>query len=258
MENRENPLVSVIMPAYNAERFIARSIESALNQTVQEIELIVIDDCSSDNTCRIAEEYAAGDTRVTVLRNEQNMGVARTRNRGFDVCRGAYVALLDSDDIWYPAKLEKQLALIQKEQADIAYCSYALVNEQGEKKCDDFIVPTSTDFEEMLGSNMIGCSTVMLTSEIARQHRFSDRGYHEDYVLWLHLLKQGKKAVGLSETLVDYRVYSGSKASNKLKSAKFRWQIYRDILKLSRAASAWYFTRYAVAGVAKYWGRVCK
>ena len=255
-EQNLNPLVSVVMPAYNAERFIAKAIESVLNQTIQDFELIVVDDCSKDATASIAEEYAARDSRVKLLKNEQNLRVAGTRNRALEVCRGEYVALLDSDDIWYPDKLEKQIALAKKENADIVYCSYALIDEMGEKSRNDFIVPDKTDFEHLLQSNVIGCSTVMITGEIARNYRFSETWFHEDFVLWLRLLQEGKKAVGLTEVQVDYRVYSGSKASNKLKSAKYRWRIYREALEFSRWKSAGYFVRYAVSGFLKYRGKL--
>ena len=113
-EQNLNPLVSVVMPAYNAERFIAKAIESVLNQTIQDFELIVVDDCSKDATASIAEEYSVRDSRVKLLKNEQNLRVAGTRNRALEVCRGEYVALLDSDDIWYPDTLEKQIALAKK------------------------------------------------------------------------------------------------------------------------------------------------
>lgn len=128
---RTAPLVSVIMPAYNAEKYIEEAVSSVLSQTYKNWELLILDDCSSDCTAEIAEYFASLDTRIRLLRNPQNMGVAKTRNRGFDIAKGEWIALLDSDDVWHSDKLEKQLAVAGRAGADIIYCSYALVNESG-------------------------------------------------------------------------------------------------------------------------------
>ena len=141
------PLVSVIMPAYNAEPFIEEAISSVLSQTTSDWELIVIDDGSSDCTQKIISKFTSEDARVHLIINEENMGVAKTRNRGLDLFQGKYVALLDSDDYWAPQMLEKMIARAEETGADIIYCSYALVDEQGKKVCNDFIVPPATTFE---------------------------------------------------------------------------------------------------------------
>ena len=257
-ENGNRPLVSVVMPAYNAERFITKAMESALNQTIEDIELIVVDDCSHDNTCELVEKLGQRDPRVRLVRNERNLGVAKSRNRGFEACRGSYVALLDSDDVWYPMKLEKQLALARREEADIVYCSYAMVNEEDAKICSDFIVPEKTDLNRMLAKNVISCSTVLMTGETVRQQSFSTKYYHEDYVYWLQLLGQGKKAVGVPEVLAAYRVYANTRASNKIRSAKYRWHIYREYMKFPRWKCAYCFLRYAFSGAVKYRGMVSR
>ncbi len=246
------PLVSIVMPAYNAEMYIEAAIRSVQTQTHKNWELLVLDDCSRDGTKQIVEKMAAQDSRVRLLCNEKNMGVARTRNRGLDLCRGDYVALLDSDDIWRPEKLEKQLALAKKENGDIVYCSYAIIDEHGNRKCEDFIVPPATSLKKLLAKNVIGCSTVMLSGKAVGEYRFPTDFYHEDFALWLDMLKAGKKAVGHQEVLVDYRVHSGGRASNKVNSAKRRWRIYRSFLGLSLVESSWYLARYAVSGMIKY------
>ena len=105
---RTAPLVSVIMPAYNAEKYIEEAVSSVLSQTYKNWELLILDDCSSDCTAEIAEYFASLDTRIRLLRNPQNMGVAKTRNRGFDIAKGEWIALLDSDDVWHSDKLEKR------------------------------------------------------------------------------------------------------------------------------------------------------
>ena len=246
------PLVSVVMPAYNARDYIEAAVRSVLEQTVTDLELIVIDDGSTDGTQELLYRLAHEDQRIRFLINEQNLGPARTRNRGFALCKGEYAALLDSDDHWHPEKLEKQLALARQTQADIVYCSYAIVNETGEKQCPDFIVPEWTDLKKTLVKSVISCSTALLTRDVYTAYSFPLDYYHEDYALWLQLLKDGKKARGIQQVLADYRITSNSRASNKLTSAKRRWDIYRLFMKMSMPQSAYYLARYAFDGVIKY------
>lgn len=246
------PRVSVVMPAYNCEKYIGEAIGSVLNQTMRDWELIVIDDCSKDGTCRIVEELAAKDSRIRLVRNEKNLGPAGSRNKGLDLAAGQYIALLDSDDLWRSEKLEKQLQLAEEKNADFIYCSYAIMDENGKKRSEDYVVPLETDLKAMLATNVVGCSTVMLSAEILRDRRFSSEFYHEDYALWLKILQQIDKAWGIVEVQVDYRVQANSRAGNKLRSARHRWEIYRNLLHLSLPKSVYYMSRYALAGFRKY------
>lgn len=250
------PKVSVIMPAYNSEEFIEQAIRSALNQTYSNLEVIVIDDNSSDTTKDIVERLAVEDDRVKLIQNDHNLGAARSRNKGIDLCSGEYVALLDSDDIWYPRKLEVQMELAIKEKADIVYCSYAMIDEQGHKKCSDFIVSEQITLDSTLAKNEIGCLTVILGPNVIRKYRFSHEYYHEDFALWVQLLKDGMKAVGTKQVLAAYRLRENSRAANKFNAAKRRWRIYRNLLGLSAIKSGYYLLRYAVSGVLKYSGRI--
>ncbi len=246
------PIVSIIMPAYNSSPFIAESILSVRNQTFSEWELIVIDDGSSDDTCEKVEALAKDDCRISLYKNEKNVGVARTRNRGFDICRGKYVALLDSDDVWAPEKLSKQLDLLENTGAHIVYSSYAIVGLNNENLKKDYKVPEEIDFEGLLKENVIGCSTVMLQSDIVKKHKFEPGFFHEDYTLWLDLLRSGHKAAGCSETLVNWRYVENSRSFNKRKSARNRWRIYRRHLKIPFFKSLYYFSAYAAASIKKY------
>ena len=246
------PLVSVIMPAYNAERFIDAAVRSVMAQTVTDWELLILDDGSRDTTAAIAEKLAAEDARIRFLPNEANMGVAKTRNRGFDLCRGQYVALLDSDDIWLPEKLEKQLALAEQTGADIIYCSYGIMDEEDHPVCEDFIVPPTVSFDQFLTKSVISCSTALLSRKIADRYRFMTQFYHEDLALWLQILQDGHQARGVTAVLARYRIMQGSRASNKLKSALNRWRIYRKHLGLSVGRSLSLLAEYAFLGLKKY------
>lgn len=250
--NNTTPLVSVIMPAYNAALFIEEAIASVQAQTVADWELLVIDDCSSDNTCKIVEEISAKDSRVKLLINEKNMGAAGSRNRGLDIFRGKYVALLDSDDYWYPQMLEKMIARAEETKADIIYCSYELVDEQGVKVCNDFLVPDATTFRESIVRSVITCSTVLVTGELAKNNRFPVNMYHEDIAMWFQILREGGTARGVQEVLAAYRQRSNSKTANKLKSAGRRWIIYRKHLKMPFIQCIKVMTQYAYFGLQKF------
>lgn len=252
LEYKKSPLISIIIPAYNCENYIERAIRSVMEQTYSHWELIIIDDCSSDATVEVAAELAQKDERIRLLKNEENIGVANTRNRGFDLSCGEFVALLDSDDEWYPEKLQCQLDLMVEQEADIGYTSYEIIDVNGDKIKNDYLVPESAEFKALLKENFIGCSTVMLSRRIVNEHRFVKDFYHEDYVLWLDLLQYGYKAVGCRNPLVKWRFIANSRSYDKRKSAKQRWNIYRKHLRLPLLKSGCLFAVYIVRGVIKY------
>ena len=247
-----DPVVSVVMAAYNSERFIRQAVSSVIAQTFEGWELIAVDDCSSDSTPEIIKAAAENDGRIKFFRNDENIGAARTRNKAFSYCRGRYIALLDSDDLWMPEKLERQVALAERTGADIIGCSYSIIDESGERICRDFIIPEEIDFDSMLKRSTISCSTAMLRSETVENKQFPTEHYHEDYAYWMQLLKNGAKAVGIPEVLAAYRLVDGSRASNKLRSAVNRWHIYRNQLKLPFFRSARALFGYMYWGLVKY------
>lgn len=246
------PFVSVVMPAYNAAEYIEEAVMSVRNQTWEYWELLVIDDGSTDTTSQIMEKMAAEDSRISYIKNEENMGVARTRNRGMDLCKGDYIAFLDSDDIWHPEKLEKQIKCMEENRADLSYTSYALINCKGEKIKADYIVPKIISFEELLKENVIGCSTVMIKNMPEKTYRFQPDFYHEDYVLWLEYLKNGHRVIGCTQVLVNWRYVQNSRSFNKWNAAKKRWHIYRNYLKLSVVKSGVLLTHYMLRALKKY------
>lgn len=247
-----NPTTSVVMPAYNAERYIEAAIRSVMAQTVTDWELIVVDDCSRDGTAAIVERLAREDGRIRLFRNPQNLGVAATRNAGLSYCKGRYIALLDSDDIWRNEKLSKQIETAEGTDADIVYCSYGIIDENGEPKCADFVVPEITDFHASLTKSVISCSTALFRAESIQNYRFEAEYYHEDLVLWLRMLRDGLVARGCVDVLADYRVINGTRSANKLMSAIFRWDIYKNMLGLSAWKSMALLVKYMMVGLLKY------
>ncbi|MBQ8029479.1 MAG: glycosyltransferase [Clostridia bacterium] len=253
LKNSFEPVVSVIVPVHNGERYIEESIRSVLSQTYENLELIVIDDGSEDSTAEIVEKLSLNDSRLRFEKNPEKSGVAKTRNRGIELSRGEFVAFLDADDIWSPEKLEKQLQIVEKEGADLVYTSYEIVNSEGQASRDPYLVPETVDFKGILKENVIGCSTVLLRSDIAKKYKFVENFYHEDYCLWLDILRDGYKAVGCRETLVKWRFITNSRSFNKKNSAIYRWKIYREYLSFSFVKSARLFVFYMIGGIKKYY-----
>lgn len=251
-EQKKAPLVSVIMPAYNAEEFIEEAISSVIRQSVSDWELLVIDDGSQDGTRKIVREYEARDYRIHLIENEENLGVARTRNRGLDLCSGEYVALLDSDDYWEPIMLEKMIARAKETGADIIYSSYSIVDERGEKLCNDFIVPDETDFRSSIARSVIICSAVLITKQLAKENRFPVNMYHEDIAMWFQILRDGGIARGVTDVLAAYRQRRNSKTANKFKSAYRRWIVYRKHLHMPVVQCIFVMIQYTYNGLKKY------
>lgn len=250
----DTPLVSVIMPVYNCELYVEAAIRSVMQQTYNNWVLLVIDDGSSDETYNVARNLAAEDQRISVIQNERNMGVARTRNRGLELSEGDYVALLDGDDVWHADKLEQQINLMLREKADFSYSSYAIVDATGVPRKRNYIVPEKMNFSDLLKENVIGCSTVVFSRDIAKSYKFATDFYHEDYCLWLDILRDGHTAIGCSATLVDWRWIANSRSFDKKRSAMNRWKIYREYLQLPFAKSLAAFVSYMFNGIKKYYG----
>lgn len=251
-KERNTPLVSVIMPAYNAEPFIEEAILSVINQTVGDWELLVVDDCSSDGTVQVVKKLTEVDNRVILIINEKNMGCARSRNRGIELAQGQYIAFLDSDDIWLSQKLERQMAKLQESGLGICYCSYGIIGESGEKVKADYLVSETAEYKDILTENYIQCSAMLIRADIVKKFMFNTEFYHEDYILGLDMLGSGEKAVGCKEILLHWRYLENSRSFNKKKSAMNRWRIYKNYLKLPFYKAAYLFVGYSLAGLKKY------
>ena len=242
-------MISIIMPAYNAQKTIRASIQSVLNQSYTHFELIVVDDASCDDTVMIVRKVMQQDKRIKLLCNDKNMGSASSRNHGRAHAEGGYIAFLDSDDIWFPEKLKRQVQILESEQADICYTSYRLIDKESRFLGAVYGVPVNVDYKTLLKENVIGCSTVLMRSDVFHKGALKTEFFHEDYALWLSLLRIGHRAVGIPECFVHYRV--GGRSSGKLSAAKNRWHIYRKQEKLGSIESLGYFLCYAVNGVRK-------
>ncbi len=244
-------LVSIIMPAYNAERFISKAIESVLEQTYQNWELLIIDDASTDATPAIIGEYAARSERIKVHRQKRNQGVAVARNVGLELAGGELIAFLDADDIWQQEKLTIQNKIFDQNKKNICATAYNIIDAN-----DDFVkerrIPEVSDFEGLLRDNTVIFSSSMFRHRILENVRFDPNYYHEDFVFLLELLRRGERVYGLNEVLVQYRVQKAGRSFNKWRAARHRWQIYRSFCGFGVLRSLWYFWQYAINGLRKY------
>lgn len=243
-------LVSVIIPVYNADERIEKACDSVLNQSYSNIEVIIIDDCSSDNSFNIIKNMSKKDKRIKAYKNEINLGVSQTRNLGIEMAKGKFIAFLDSDDIWKKDKLEKQISHINETKADICYTGYEIIDKD-ERHVTIYTVPNNIDYAGLLKENVICCSSIVIKSELLKINHFEHEFFHEDFVLWLKLLKKGYKAVGIQEALVIYR--KGGRSSNKIKASINRWNVYRKSEHLKLIPSIYYFVFYVINGVKKYY-----
>ena len=228
-------MISIIMPAYQAEKTIADSIRSVLAQSFQDWELIVIDDCSADNTCRLVEELKKSlpmerGEKIRLIKKRKNTGVSESRNLGAEMARGDWIAFLDSDDLWATDKLEKQMQLLDKHpDAGILFTGSAFIRENGERSSYVLQVPEEITYRRLLRQNLISCSSVVMRRELFLRHRMQHDELHEDFLLWLKLLREGVKAYGVNEPLLIYRLSPASKSGNKLHAARMTWRVYRHM-----------------------------
>ncbi|WP_368503238.1 glycosyltransferase family 2 protein [Alkalihalophilus sp. As8PL] len=245
------PLVSVITPLYNAESFINETIQSVLNQTYTNWEMLIVDDCSTDNGPDIVKEYQEKEDRVYYVRLKDNSGAAIARNVAIQLAKGKYIAFLDSDDLWLPAKLEKQVAFMEDGQKAFSFTGYGIMKENGEIKGKVVEAPEVVNYEYLLKNTIIGCLTVMLNVELLGKVQMEPIRTRQDFLLWLSILKQGVTAHGLNETLAMYRRVNDSISSQKLQVAKRNWEIYRKFEKLPFLKSCYVFMNYAWNGLKK-------
>ena len=234
----EDKLVSIIMPTYNCAKFIGKTIESVIAQTYENWELIIIDDCSKDNTEEVVSEYK--DNRIKYHRLENNSGAAVARTEAMKKASGRYMAFLDSDDLWKKDKLEKQLEFMNKNNYNFTCTEYEQIDEEGNKLNKVIKVKKRADYNRILLDCPVGNSTVMYNVEKLGKFEVPNIRKRNDDALWLQILKKEKYIYGMPDILMEYRIRSNSISSNKLSLVKYHWQLYREIEHLSVFRSAFH------------------
>ena len=247
----DKPAVSVIMPAYNAGKYISEAVRSVISQSCRNWELIIIDDCSCDDTVEAASVFSEADPRIRLYRNETNIGARRSRERALKTARAEWVAFLDADDMWEDNKLQKQMEFAAEKNADFTFTGSSFIDENSIPYGWIMNVPEEIDYSGLLRQNIISCSSVLLKKHLLLYNTPSGDGTHEDYALWLTLLKNGVRAYGLDLPLLRYRITRTSKSGNKIRSALMTYRTYRLVgLSFFDAARAMF--HYALRSLKKY------
>lgn len=242
------PKVSVITPVYNAEKFLSETIESVLNQTNKSFEYLLVDDCSTDYSANIIQEYAKNDSRIKYIKLRENSGAAVARNTGLENATARYIAFIDSDDMWYPEKLEKQLNFMQDENKAFTYTKYERISEEGELLGAPGF-PSKLNYSGLLKNTAIACSTVVIDREVIGDFRMPLVRKGQDTATWLKILKTHDYAYLIDEVLNQYRTRKGSLSSNKTGALKRTWNTYRNIEKLPLPKAAYYFIFYVLNAI---------
>ncbi len=241
-------MVSIIVPAYNAEKYIGQTAACVLAQTHADWELLIVDDGSADGTRDAIKRMT--DARIRLIVPKERGGAAKARNAGLCEAKGRYIAFLDADDIWKPDKLEKELQFMRKNDAGFVFTAYEYADENGVGKGKIAHVPKRLCYSEALKNTIIFTSTVLFdTDKIPKELIFMPDVKSEDTATWWKILRNGHTAYGLDEALVLYRRPALSLSSNKFAAVARVWHLYRKVEGLGIVSSFYNFMFYAIRTV---------
>lgn len=246
----QEDLVSIIMPAYNSSKFIGESLESIINQSYKNWEVIIIDDCSTDNTGEVVKKLMKKDKRIKYFRLEKNSGAAVARNKAIDFATGKFIAFLDSDDIWFPEKLEKQIKYMKENDYYFTCTSYSKINETGNFLNQIIMAREKSNYNDLL-KTCPGNSTVIYNAEVLGKFIIPDIRKRNDYVLWLQVIKKAGYLYGIKEPLGSHRIRKGSISSKKFSLVGYHWEIYRNIEQLSLYKSIYLIVYWIIKSIFK-------
>lgn len=246
------PFVSIITACYNAENYISQTIESVISQTYSDWEMLIIDDCSTDNSAKIVNEYCIKDSRIKYLKTPSPSGSpSQPRNIGIEKASGEYIAFLDADDIWLPEKLQKQIEFILNHKYKLVYSFYEKMDWSG-NRCNRIVkTRTKTSYKKLLKSNSIPCLTSIINRSIIGNTRFKQIP-QEDFCFWLDILRKGYSAYNLCEITALYREAKSSRSANKLDMFKGYWNVIRNHQSISILPACYCMITYTILGFAKY------
>ena len=245
-----NDLITIVVPVYNVEKYLPHTLESICGQTYTNLQILLIDDGSTDDSLAVCHKWARQDNRIQVYEQE-NQGVARTRNKGIQLATGKYVMFLDADDWWEEGKLAAQLAALEMTGDVICSTGRDLMNPDGTFTGKYIPVKSRLDYHELLKHNSINCSSVLILREVALEFPMEHDDSHEDYITWLKVVRKYGHATGINRPYLKYRLSQGGKSRNKAKSAIMTYQVYRYV-GYGPLRSACFFLSYALHGIWKY------
>lgn len=245
--------VTVVTPTWNSAKYIHETIESVQAQTYQNWEMIIVDDCSTDNTVEIVKQFAAHDSRIKLYCLGKNQGAALARNRAIEESNGRYIAFLDADDIWKPLKIERQLQFMQNYNYAFSCTSYEIINDEGIKTNKIIHMPVKVNYKKYLVYNILQTIGIMIDTKIIDKKIICMPNVRisEDAATWLKILKHYEYCYGLDENLAEYRRRKRSLSSNKFISVQYAWNLYRSIENLPFYLTIYCFFRYAILAIIK-------
>lgn len=224
----KNPKVSIIVPLYNTKKLLSETIESVLSQTYTNWEMIIVDDCSTDGSYEYAMTFSEKDQRIQVYKLDCNSGPGAATKYGFEKAKGEMIAFLDSDDLWMPVKLERQIKYMTDHQYEFTCTDYEQINEKSSRIGRTIRCKERADYKSVLRICPVGSSTVMITSDLLRKVDIPTIRKNNDYSLWLRILKIYPYVYGMQETFMLYRVWPQSISYNKFKKIKYSWRVFRE------------------------------
>lgn len=245
--------VSVITPVYNVEKYLDRTLQSVFAQTYKDIEIILVDDQSKDESVEIIKKYQKTHPEIVYYLQPKNMGAGFARNKALELARGQYVAFLDADDIWKPTKIERQIKFLKKRHGSFCFTAIEMIDGDDKVIKGKRKVEPEIDYKFLLSNTMIPTSGVLIDRTIKGDFRMHLRRGGQDYATWLRLLRDGTKAYGINEALVGYRIDGDSLSSNKLKSIKQIWEIQTQDEGINRIVAGWHIIKWCWNSVKKYW-----
>ena len=246
-----NDLISIVIPVYNASKYIEETIKSIENQTYQNYEAIFIDDGSSDNSVEIIEKHKSQNSKIKIIKNS-HQGVSKARNIGIKNAKGRFLTFLDSDDIWLESKLEKQIEFVKENDYAFVYCNFKYLSDDGRKLSKEIKAGNKTDYNKALKNIRILTATAMIDlNKISKELCYMPDVMNEDIVTWWKILKNDYIAYGQDEVLAYYRQTKNSRSSKKHITSYYRWKLYREQEKLGIFKSIYYFTNYVINAIIK-------
>lgn len=247
-------LVSVITPVFNSEKYITNTFQSLLNQSYLNWEWVLVDDCSSDNSVEIIEEFMKQDKRVKLLKNSKNLGSGATRNKAIENAEGDFIAFLDSDDIWHPKKLEVQVNFMLERNIAFSHTSYGYINEYGDTiKTTFHVSKLPVTYKHLLKRTEISCLTAMYNCNAIGKFYMSEHRRKQDYALWLAILKSGVESHPIDIELAFYRQTPNSATSNKFKLILKHYLFLKSTQKLHALQAIYYTCFWALNGFVRYY-----
>ena len=244
-------LISIITPTYNCANFIGETIDSVLAQTYSNWEMIIVDDCSTDNTEEIVNNYSNSDKRIKYYKLDNNSGAAVSRTKAMELANGQYMAFLDSDDLRYPNKLEYQINYMKKNNYAFTCTKYEQINEKSKLLDKVIMVVPKTNYNRLLLDCPVGNSTVMYDVTKMGKFKVPNIRKRNDDALWLQMLKKEKYIYGIDEVLMKYRIRSNSISSNKFKLIGYHWYLYRNIEHLNIVRSVFHICYWCIIKILK-------